>query len=340
MNTQKRLNMNIGYYTKTLRDDLRKGLLITLTLLFVCPGVWGQGSEPVTWTEVRTLEELQAALQTGGYIQFQSNISFNTEISVNHDATIDLNNYALIRTKIGWADNAYYSYTYGYIKIGTTSPSEVSLSIVDNSNAKQGKINGASDDDIRYSTYNRATTLPLIENNGHLTIENITITRHLIVRGIHNHGTLNIEGGTISSCSNYGIYNETDATLNLKGDPTITNNTNNSGSNVYLASNTVINVNGTLSNTTPIGITMADLETYPEKIFTTNLSGNGTIANFVSDKPSNIGVFDNSSEAKLQTWWNWLQVQMTINEANIEMQKLTQTSDDEQKTEGEAQKGE
>ncbi len=355
MNTQKRLNMNIGYYTKTLRDDLRKGLLITLTLLFVCPGVWGQGSEPVTWTEVRTLEELQAALQTGGYIQFQSNISFNTEISVNHDATIDLNNYALIRTKIGWADNAYYSYTYGYIKIGTTSPSEVSLSIVDNSNAKQGKINGASDDDIRYSTYNRATTLPLIENNGHLTIENITITRHLIdnagyatienksgatltfksgtitstIRGIHNHGTLNIEGGTISSCSNYGIYNETDATLNLKGDPTITNNTNNSGSNVYLASNTVINVNGTLSNTTPIGITMADLETYPEKIFTTNLSGNGTIANFVSDKPSNIGVFDNSSEAKLQTWWNWLQVQMTINEANIEIDKNIQpyTSD-------------
>ncbi len=41
MKTQKRLNMNIGNYTKTLRDDLRKGLLITLTLLFVCPGVWG-----------------------------------------------------------------------------------------------------------------------------------------------------------------------------------------------------------------------------------------------------------------------------------------------------------
>ena len=39
--TQRLINMHVGIYTKTLCDDLRKGLLITLTLLFVCPGVWG-----------------------------------------------------------------------------------------------------------------------------------------------------------------------------------------------------------------------------------------------------------------------------------------------------------
>ena len=342
MNTQKRLNMNIGNYTKTLCDDLRKSLLITLTLLFVCPGVWGQGSEPVTWTEVRTLAELQAALDAGGHIQFQSDIKFNAVISVNKDATIDLNNHTLSRDHNGFEMWGYYYYTTFYIKIGTETSHDISLSIVDNSQAKQGKIDGAYNDKTYYSSSNHDTTLPLIENYGHLTIENITITRHQIdnanyatienksgatltfksgtitstIRGIHNHGTLNIEGGTISSCSNYGVYNETSATLNLKGNPTITSNT---GSNVYLASNTVINVNGTLSNTTPIGITMADLETTPEKTFTTNLSGNGTIANFVSDKPSNIGVFDDGGNAKLQTWWKWLQVQMTINEANIEI---------------------
>lgn len=306
--------------------------------------------------KVSTLAELQAALDAGGHIQFQSNMTFNAVISVNKDATIDLNNHTLSRYHHGDVSGNYSGhiyYTSGFIKIGTEASHDISLSIVDNSNTKQGKIDGAYNDNTSYSTYDRATTLPLIENYGHLTIENITITRHQIdnanyatienksgatltfksgtitstIRGIHNHGTLNIEGGTISSCTgSYGIRNETGATLYLKGNPTITNN---SGSNVYLASNTVININGTLSNTTPIGITMADLETTPEKTFTAHLSENGAIANFVSDKPSNIGVFDNSGEAKLQTWWNWLQVQMTIDAANIEIDKNIQpyTSD-------------
>ena len=80
MNTQKRLNMNIGNYTKPLRDDLRKSLLITLTLLFVCPGVWGQGTGTGTSEDpylVSTLAELQAALEAGGHIQFQHDISFS-----------------------------------------------------------------------------------------------------------------------------------------------------------------------------------------------------------------------------------------------------------------------
>lgn len=345
--------MHVGIYTKTLCDDLRKGLLITFTLLFVCPGVWGQVTLTGLGTsespyQVSTLAELQAALEAGGHIQFQHDISFSAVISVNKDATIDLNNHTLSRYHNGFEIWGYYYYTTFYIKIGTETSHDISLSIVDNSQAKQGKIDGAYNDKTYYSSSNHDTTLPLIENYGHLTIKDITITRHQIndenyatienrsgatltfksgtitstYHGIHNHGTLNIEGGTISSCTgSYGIRNETGATLNLKGDPTITNN---SGSNVYLASNTVINVNGTLSNTTLIGITMADLETTPEKIFTTNLSGNGAIANFVSDKPSNIGVFDDGGNAKLQTWWKWLQVQMAIDAANIEIDKTIQ----------------
>ena len=357
--TQKRMIMHISYITEPLSAALRT-LFFTLTLLFVCPGVWGQVTLTVLGTsespyQVSTLAELQAALEAGGHIQFQSDITFNAVISVNKDATIDLNNHTLSRNHCGAVNGSSTEYyTEFYIQIGTTSSSEVSVSIVDNSQAKQGKIDGAYNDKTYYSSADFKTTLPLIENYGHLTIEDITITRHHInnenyatienksgatldfksgtitstKHGIHNHGTLNIEGGTISSCTgSYGIRNETGATLNLKGNPTITNN---SGSNVYLASNTVININGTLSNTTPIGITMADLETYPEKIFTTNLSEySGTVANFVSDKPGSIGVFDDSGEAKLQTWWNWLQVQMTINEANIKIDKNIQpyTSD-------------
>lgn len=352
---QKRMIMHISYITEPLSAALRT-LFATLVLLFVCPGVWGQGTGTGTSEDpylVSTLAELQAALDAGGHIQFQSDIKFNAVISVNKDATIDLNNHTLSRDHNGFDVWGSYYYTTFYIKIGTETSHDISLSIVDNSQAKQGKIDGAYNDKTNYSSSNHGTTLPLIENYGHLTIENITITRHQIdnanyatienkseailtfksgtitstYHGIHNHGTLNIEGGTISSCTgSYGIRNETGATLNLKGDPTITNN---SGSNVYLASNTVINVNGTLSNTTLIGITMADLETTPEKTFTAHLSGNGTIANFVSDKPNNIGVFDDNGEAKLQTWWNWLQVQMTINEANIKIDKNIQpyTSD-------------
>ena len=73
MNTQKRLNMNIGNYTKTLRDDLRKGLLITLTLLFVCPGVWGQVTQPAgSGTEgspyqITSAENLAWVCSHGGY---------------------------------------------------------------------------------------------------------------------------------------------------------------------------------------------------------------------------------------------------------------------------------
>lgn len=50
-------------------------------------------------------------------------------------------------------------------------------------------------------------------------------------------------------------------------------------------------------------------------------------------------------EVKMRANKRWINILISMagaqnNEANIEMQKLTQTSDDEQKTEGEAQKGE
>ena len=80
MNTQKRLNMNIGNYTKTLRDDLRKGLLITLTLLLVCPGVWGQVTQPAgSGTEgspyqITSAENLAWVCSHGGYAKLYQSL--------------------------------------------------------------------------------------------------------------------------------------------------------------------------------------------------------------------------------------------------------------------------
>ena len=121
--------------------------------------------------------------------------------------------------------------------------------------------------------------------------------------GIHNTGKLNITGGTIQSNSatglGAGIYHD-GATFNLQGAPYISDNASN---NVYLTTDHhIITINGTLSNTTAIGITMQTLG-----IFTSGLNTKGTIANFSSEESTTVKLVTGAgNEAELLTYWNHL----------------------------------
>lgn len=132
--------------------------------------------------------------------------------------------------------------------------------------------------------------------------------------GIYNNGTLTITGGTItgnqlsgSGKEGAGIYNN--GTFNLEGEPTITDNTR----NVYLPeSHHIINITGTLTNATPIGIRM---ET--PSVFTSGLKSGiagqlGTSANFTSENSANHRLIDteDTHEAALATHWNYLKYNM------------------------------
>jgi len=121
--------------------------------------------------------------------------------------------------------------------------------------------------------------------------------------GVYNAGTLSISGGEIKSNTatglGAGIYHD-GATFNLQGAPDISGNASN---NVYLTTDHhIITVNGTLSNTTAIGITMQTLG-----IFTSGLSTKGSIGNFSSEVSTTVKLVTGAgSEAELLTYWNHL----------------------------------
>ncbi len=86
-------------------------------------------------------------------------------------------------------------------------------------------------------------------------------------------------------------------TMELQGNPTIANNTDGvTKTNVVVPSGNKIDITGTLSNSTPIGITM---ETPEDEVFTSGLSGRGNASNFSSDDPTYPIGLNASNEAKL-----------------------------------------
>jgi hypothetical protein len=121
--------------------------------------------------------------------------------------------------------------------------------------------------------------------------------------GICNHGTLTIDGCTITEnlagTEGGGIWNDKDATLNIQGETTIMVNTANGDmiNNVFLMTDAVITVTGSLAGS-QIGVSMASLGA-----FTSNFSASGVSDPthvFLPDLPSDImAVGLEAGEAKL-----------------------------------------
>ena len=141
-------------------------------------------------------------------------------------------------------------------------------------------------------------------NTGTTTISGGSLTNNSAAQGgaIYNSGTLTISAGNISSntatTNGGGIYHY-NGTLYISGAPSISGNQKSStANNIYLASGKQITINGDLSNTTPIGVTLAD----GIGTFTTGLSTHGDYNKFESDD-TRFETANADGEAKLWTFW-------------------------------------
>lgn len=116
-------------------------------------------------------------------------------------------------------------------------------------------------------------------------------------------GTFNLNGGTIknNTCAadknGGGIYVGGNSILNVSGNPNVLNNkiANGDENNVYLIKNKKITVNGELSNTALIGVSMETIG-----VFTNGLTNNGSAKNFKSDNNNYEPTLNNSGEAQLE----------------------------------------
>ena len=306
MNTQKRLNMNIGYYTKTLCDELRKGLLITLTLLFVCPSVWGQ-----TWVEISDATDLRTQFnKTSGTTYIRLTQDFNENglvVNAGNTIVLDLNGHTIAKTNYH-GDYSDYSSTGFIIKIEAGA----TLTIQDNSETHLGAIRNGRMAGPGGGVWNLGR---FYLQSGNITGNNCDHGSGNDGGGVYNGGTMVMSGGTISNNAVYnsggGIFNATGATLtitggtitgnscyynagggiynlgtlNISGNPTINANirtygNTNSANNVYLPSEKTITIGtgGLTGNANSIGITMQTPGT-----FTTGATSENDYTKFFSD---------------------------------------------------------
>ena len=135
---------------------------------------------------------------------------------------------------------------------------------------------------------------------------------------VYLNGTeFNMSAGEISH-SYWGVSSDNSGTIVIKGSSTITNNTKGIGgwnamelqdsplisgnmdgstaSNLHVPDGKTISITGTLSNATPIGITM---ESYENEVFTSGLPGKGNESNFENDDPAYPVTLSASNEARI-----------------------------------------
>lgn len=330
--------MHIGNYTKTLRDELRKGLLITLTLLFVCPGVWGEGTQPLYGSgtlespyTITSAAELDWVFAYGGYAKLNQNITRqNTEFVVTANPVhLDLAGHTLTV----YPGDYYYS---RIIEVMSTA----SLTITDSSGDNSGQITGGNlYPGCGAGIYNSGILIfeggTITGNNAQLrdhtqgyggAIYNaanasLTISGGVITNnhahnagGIYNEGYMYLRGGRIYSNTNNtgnslssGIYNTSTATLTISGSPIVENN---GYGDIFLQNGMKITIDGELTGEEGrICIMMAN---YSQGAFTTGLKTGANYTNpegfkyFKSDNNNYEPYFDDTNTNEISFYTNWV----------------------------------
>ena len=298
---QRLINMHLCYNNWPITNGLRT-LFFTLVLMLIPIGAWGtitgSGTEedpyiPTSGDEMRSaVNSINSSDSKTGFIRLGNDIDLGQdktlEITTGNTITIDLNGHDLHQNK-------YNDYSHCVIK------NDGNLTIKDNT-GNNGVIYGGYNTSINRKgggIYNTST--------GTLTFESGCIgstskpNTATYGGGIYNEGALIIKGGVIQNNSNSAIYHD-GTSFKMEGNLDITSSL---GGVINLKSGKIIEITGNLSTVTPIGITMESLG-----IFTSGLYGRGSLSNFTSDDPL-IGVYADGTEAKLKTYWNWLQDELT-----------------------------
>ncbi len=321
-------------------------MAIILGLLLLPAGAWGEGG----WTEVSTAEELQGIFTNGGNAKLTRDITGTNQAfevageMVQLDlaghtidrglssADADANGY-VIKVNTGSTLTIKDTGSNGSIIGGKVSGNGGAITNAGTLNIQGGTITGNSATGNGGAITN-AGTLNIqggtitgnsstgnggaVFNTGTTTISGGSLTNNSASQGgaVYNNGTLTISAGNISSntatTNGGGIYHY-DGTLNMSGAPTISGNQQGTAdNNVYLASEETITVNADLTNTTPIGITRANIG-----VFTTGLNiYAGDYTKFISDDARFVTA-NSSGNAKLQTYWMDLQEKLTAGDVTL-----------------------
>lgn len=333
---QKRMIMHISYITEPLSAALRT-LFATLTLLFVCPGAWGQATQPSSGSGtsespyiVTNAAELDWVFANGGYAELGDNIGDHglTVSCTTQAVKLDLKGHTL-------SENYTFSDFRGPV---ITINSGCTVTILDTQGGgciTGGQTNGGKGAGISNSgtlTINGGTitgnNAPIdntvsgyggaIHNapNATLTINGGDITGNSAhnAGGIYNEGNMYLRGGSIHHNSNStgnslssGIYNTSGATLTISGNPVVENN---GYGDIFLQNGMKITIDGELTGEEGrICIMMAN---YSQGAFTTGLKTGANYTNpegfkyFKADNDSYEPYFDESNTNEISFYTNWV----------------------------------
>lgn len=300
-------------------------LFATLALLFVCPGVWGDDINVNNTNKFGALTDGKYTLVHGNTYTLTEHVTTEGYIYVPSDATVTINLgiYNIDRGLNSAVANGFVIKNEGTLTITSTNQSRIFGGKNDGNgggiyNTGTLTIEGTDEanEKVVYIVSNSATGNGggiFNTGTGTVSLSNTVIDNNSATYGggIYNEGTLNLSSGRINSntavTQGGGIYHRT-GTLNISNKQEIkTNNVSpNITNNVYLCSGQKIAVNGNLSNTTFVGVTME----YVTGEFTTGLgSYTGDYQNFKSDDARFVSA-NSSGNAKLQTYWMDLQEQL------------------------------
>lgn len=159
-----------------------------------------------------------------------------------------------------------------------------------------------------------------VYNNGEFTMNGGSITGNTAKKledqvnntelggGVYNTGTFTMNGGSItgnSASQGGGVYNDSQGTFKVSGTPIIKDNKQdetNNNNNLYLRSGKTINIEGSLSAGTIIGVTVENSPTKgnPVTITSTGASEYGAYSSFFNSDNTSYQIEFDSADSKLK----------------------------------------